>query len=389
MPTFLFSIFLLLLPQTQSCKTTYCGNPEVGPPIQHPFYLRGTNETNCGLSGFELFCNEKSQTMLTLPKGGDLLVKAISLEQRKLWVNDPQDCLLARFVHDLDFQDSLFQWTSIYLDPQILNFLNCSTNNLTDSFPLITHKIPCLSATAAADGNNHSVVAVLTQPYKEAPTDPSCLFISTTLVPVSLNRSKPDDEFWSNFYSDLELEWDNPPDCGDCDPLCESFKGWDACVNLNNNLPINPGRSAPRNVKLGELLARLGVAAGMVLFVVVGCTQFMRVKVGPNAFGRAGSRGEERDGNTELTNMGVNVIDVRMGAREGLDGKTIEEFYPKMQVSESGGLPKVGDNVCSICLCEYEPMDTLRTIPLCDHYFHAHCIDGWLKMNATCPLCRN
>jgi hypothetical protein len=31
----------------------------------------------------------------------------------------------------------------------------------------------------------------------------------------------------------------------------------------------------------------------------------------------------------------------------------------------------------------------LRSIPECNHYFHAACIDEWLKMNGTCPICRN
>lgn len=73
--------------------------------------------------------------------------------------------------------------------------------------------------------------------------------------------------------------------------------------------------------------------------------------------------------------------------RTGLDGITIE-LYPKIQVGHSGRLPNPSDNICSICLCEYEPMQTLRTIPHCNHYFHANCIDGWLKLKATCPLCR-
>lgn len=72
----------------------------------------------------------------------------------------------------------------------------------------------------------------------------------------------------------------------------------------------------------------------------------------------------------------------------GLDGASIEK-YPKTQLGESGRLPRPNDNICSICLCEYQPKETLRTIPECNHYFHANCIDGWLKMNATCPLCRN
>lgn len=32
-------------------------------------------------------------------------------------------------------------------------------------------------------------------------------------------------------------------------------------------------------------------------------------------------------------------------------------------------------HVCSICLGEYQPQDVLRSIPDCNHYFHASCID--------------
>ncbi|KAF9907553.1 E3 ubiquitin-protein ligase rnf38 [Linnemannia zychae] len=41
---------------------------------------------------------------------------------------------------------------------------------------------------------------------------------------------------------------------------------------------------------------------------------------------------------------------------------------------------------CSICLCEYEDLDALRHLP-CDHYFHQECVDEWLKLKRTCPLC--
>ncbi len=72
----------------------------------------------------------------------------------------------------------------------------------------------------------------------------------------------------------------------------------------------------------------------------------------------------------------------------GLDGPTIAS-YPKTLLGESRRLPKPNDNTCPICLSEYQPKETLRTIPECNHYFHADCIDAWLKLNATCPLCRN
>ncbi|KAG0037730.1 hypothetical protein BGZ82_001982 [Podila clonocystis] len=55
--------------------------------------------------------------------------------------------------------------------------------------------------------------------------------------------------------------------------------------------------------------------------------------------------------------------------------------------------PPVGDALdqtamsCVICLCEYEPDDLLRQMP-CRHLFHKECVDEWLKLKRTCPLCK-
>ncbi|KAG0356791.1 E3 ubiquitin-protein ligase znrf3 [Podila minutissima] len=42
---------------------------------------------------------------------------------------------------------------------------------------------------------------------------------------------------------------------------------------------------------------------------------------------------------------------------------------------------------CVICLCEYEPDELLRQMP-CRHLFHKDCVDEWLKLKRTCPLCK-
>ncbi|RDX61208.1 putative RING-H2 finger protein ATL69, partial [Mucuna pruriens] len=72
----------------------------------------------------------------------------------------------------------------------------------------------------------------------------------------------------------------------------------------------------------------------------------------------------------------------------GLEKPTIEA-YPKMVIGESRRLPKPNEGPCAICLCEYLPNETIRCVPDCHHCFHAHCVDEWLRMSATCPLCRN
>ena len=45
------------------------------------------------------------------------------------------------------------------------------------------------------------------------------------------------------------------------------------------------------------------------------------------------------------------------------------------------------DNSCSVCMCEFEEGETIRTLP-CFHKYHAACIDTWLKQKAQCPVCR-
>ncbi|XP_052199959.1 E3 ubiquitin-protein ligase At4g11680-like [Diospyros lotus] len=45
------------------------------------------------------------------------------------------------------------------------------------------------------------------------------------------------------------------------------------------------------------------------------------------------------------------------------------------------------DAVCCICLARYADNDELRELP-CSHFFHRECVDKWLKINASCPLCK-
>ncbi|PIA49566.1 hypothetical protein AQUCO_01300393v1 [Aquilegia coerulea] len=42
---------------------------------------------------------------------------------------------------------------------------------------------------------------------------------------------------------------------------------------------------------------------------------------------------------------------------------------------------------CCICLSAYDDGAELRELP-CGHHFHCACIDKWLYINATCPLCK-
>ncbi|KAF5729962.1 E3 ubiquitin-protein ligase [Tripterygium wilfordii] len=45
------------------------------------------------------------------------------------------------------------------------------------------------------------------------------------------------------------------------------------------------------------------------------------------------------------------------------------------------------DVECCICLSAYDDGIELRELP-CHHHFHCACVDKWLYLNATCPLCK-
>ncbi|MBA0554053.1 hypothetical protein Golob_013185 [Gossypium lobatum] len=114
--------------------------------------------------------------------------------------------------------------------------------------------------------------------------------------------------------------------------------------------------------------------AGIPVLFIVGLVIYLRNKV------------EEDYNNRHPNQPELLSTTPRLDASvKGLDGQTIEA-YPVTLLSESRRLPRPNDNTCPICLSEYQAKEMIRTIPDCEHYFHAVCIDEWLKLNAACPL---
>lgn len=44
---------------------------------------------------------------------------------------------------------------------------------------------------------------------------------------------------------------------------------------------------------------------------------------------------------------------------------------------------------CAVCLGEMEDGELGRLLPACRHVFHVGCIDAWLRLSSTCPVCRS
>ncbi|XWS65445.1 hypothetical protein CRYUN_Cryun05aG0113100 [Craigia yunnanensis] len=133
----------------------------------------------------------------------------------------------------------------------------------------------------------------------------------------------------------------------------------------------------------------------LVLISTIMLASYACVRVKASGNNRRNSSSSSRNtNNNSNTNRGMNqrpIIDNSLDLSTvvlGLEGPIIES-YPKIVIGESRRLPKPNNGPCSICLSEYQPNDTIRCIPDCHHCFHVDCIDEWLQMNATCPLCRN
>eukprot|EP00249_Psilotum_nudum_P021794 c28249_g1_i2 orf=399-1556(+) len=81
----------------------------------------------------------------------------------------------------------------------------------------------------------------------------------------------------------------------------------------------------------------------------------------------------------------MGVVDKGNREKAGPFGGVISSLCPSGQSSER--CLSAEDAECCICLSTYDDGAELRELP-CSHHFHCTCIDKWLRINATCPLCK-
>ncbi|XP_017973202.1 PREDICTED: putative RING-H2 finger protein ATL21A [Theobroma cacao] len=347
---FFFCSYLHTTTSTDTCIRAACRSTK--PEIRFPFRIEGRQSKSCGYPGFDLSCDSSNQTILELPYSGKFSVQGIDYAAQEIWINDPNNCLPQRILW-LNLSGSPFN----VVNYQNFTFFNCSLDYLKYGF----NPIACLS------GGNYTVFATSSTKVVSSLSS-SCQRVTTVAVPVEW--ASHDQILKSDLSNNLRLTWDKPK-CRKCES-----RGGECRLKANSTRQTicsnAPGRGITRSVRYA-----ITVGAGVpTLLCILGLLCFV--------CGKVQSCTVRRNSIPELNA----TVAPQPTIEDGLDGPTIES-YPKIVIGESRRLPKPDDNTCPICLCEYWPKETLRSIPQCQHCFHADCIDEWLRLNATCPICRN
>ncbi|OWM79631.1 putative RING-H2 finger protein ATL21B [Punica granatum] len=355
----LFFIFLTLFcpPSTgesQSiCRGSVCYRNE--PVIRFPFRIPTQQLAPCGYAGFEVSCNVTNQTLFRLPNSGYFSIQGIDYGEQEIWINDPDNCLPRRIL-SLNLSGSSF--TAVYY--QEFSFFRCSSSNYI-KYGL--NPVACLSSP------NYTVFATSSYKVVEDLTG-SCELMA--VVPVPVQWPFFEQVLSSDLSDDLRLTWATPR-CG----RCES-RGGKCGLKVNSSTEVEcrnvPQHGIPRAARYAITFG-VGVPGLMLIMGLICCV-----------CGRVKSFTIRPD--HQVAELASSTITSQANAVSGLDGATIES-YPKVVLGESRRLPKPDDATCAICLSEYQPKETIKTIPECNHGFHAECIDQWLELNGSCPICRN
>ncbi|XAR70505.1 hypothetical protein NMG60_11027376 [Bertholletia excelsa] len=182
------------------------------PDVLFPFSLQTPQSPNCSYNGFKLFCRE-NKTVIEFPSFGDLVVKSISYDTKRLDLLDPRNCVHGVFLN-LNLSSTPFQY---YFVVKNYTYLNCSA-------PLSPSStwVPCLS------GPGHRVYVV--EPLAAAPG--FCRVVKTVAIPFAYSPYLDDDSFGLGFTWDLPTEKDFEVKGGD-------KESWPECLNMADGRAIS------------------------------------------------------------------------------------------------------------------------------------------------------
>lgn len=299
---------------------------------------------------------------INLPSSGEFAVRSIDYRAQRIRLYDPSNCLSAK-LSNFDLSDSAF--SAFYY--QNYTLLSCPNDASLDRYT----PVRCLSNSSFSTLATASVGFVTLMTGNQT----SCRITGNLLVPVA---EPPDqNELSSDIEDDITLTW-SKPDCESCEAEYVS------CGYVNSTTQMTTcffNGGMPKESHVFRIIAFAMAIPAMAASLAIAC--FMCTKDRRNE-----TLSNQRRTVFNTTTMVFPDAMVAPPNMIGLDEATIES-YTKVVLGESKRLPGHDDGACPICLSEYHVKETVRCIPECRHCFHTECIDEWLKMNGSCPICRN
>lgn len=119
----------------------------------------------------------------------------------------------------------------------------------------------------------------------------------------------------------------------------------------------------------------------LILLIIFACT---RLRLPHN---RPSHQNRETDHRPSHRNRETDHRQRSITIEQGVDEATLSS-YPKLLYSQVKKGASTTASCCSICLVDYKETDTIRLLPDCAHLFHLNCVDPWIRIHPTCPICR-
>ncbi|XP_050251054.1 rust resistance kinase Lr10-like [Quercus robur] len=242
-PSLLFVLFIVDLGEGHySCPELRCGRH--GPPIRFPFRLRDRQPNqHCGYPGFDLYCNDKNDTVLELPTSLKVFVKQIDYKSHLINVTDSDNCFPQK-IPGLHLSSPPFQFKNSLSN---YSLFNCTPDSDTD---YLIHCLISSSTSVYAFPSDYDI--------NDLP-----ILSCTKMYSVS---SVPND-IWD---SSLELTWSEPAKCGRCERKGKKcrFQNNSTCTDLKTEC-FDPYKDKDKDKGKSRKIVTTGSILGSFLLVLV------------------------------------------------------------------------------------------------------------------------
>ncbi|CAN6360410.1 unnamed protein product [Urochloa humidicola] len=146
----------------------------------------------------------------------------------------------------------------------------------------------------------------------------------------------------------------------------------------------------PHGPVLTACVVSVNVLAILLIFFLFWRFLFGKEEPSTSAAAAAAAAEEDEDDSPPVASPWAS----RWRQQEDLGAPPLEDVASALPVyvyssagdGEEGGKQHAGE--CAVCIVELRDGEPARRVQRCGHQFHADCVGTWLRLHATCPLCR-